>query len=833
IFRLFESYSWNLDDSTGGKDNEINPAILGYIFEKYINQKEFGAYYTRNEITEYLCDRTINQLILNAVSVGWVEERNPTSNQTTPNINDIIANLDANTTRRLLLETLPKLTLLDPACGSGAFLVAAMKTLKYIYSALLGKIEYLPDNTLTAELEKIKKNHPSLDYFITKQIITQNLYGVDIMAEATEIAKLRLFLALVSCAEKVEELEPLPNIDFNIMAGNSLIGLMQVQETDYNGRHIQLDLFTKTYRQVLEEKNRLIESYRQATAYSDDLQKLRDDIATIKAESLPILDEILRDEFKRLNIKYEQAQLTGKAQKREVTPEDIQALEPFHWGYEFDEIIQRRGGFDAIITNPPWEVLQTDEKEFFQKYDGLIQKKKLDIKAWEQQRLQMLKDPEIAATWLAYCSGFPHVSAYFKKSEQYKHQRSEISGKSVARKINLYCLFVEQCFNLLRPGGECGIVIPSGIYTDLGAKQLREMLFSKTQVTGLFGFENRQEIFEGVHRSFKFVVLTFQKGGKTHQFPAEFMRHDVADLSKFPSSESLSISVELVRRLSPDSISVMEFKGELDIHIAEKMARFPLLGEQIPGKWNLKLAQELNMTNDSHLFHQSPGGGRLALYEGKMIHQFTHEYAKPRYWIEEQEGRQALLGRKGTDEGQLLDYQAYRLGFRDVARNTDIRTMIATILPPNVLAGNTLIVSSDGLAGSELILVVSMLNSFVCDFIIRQKVTAHCNMFYIYQTPVPRLSAGDEYCADILSRAAKLICTTPECDDLAKSVGIGSHKNGVTDAASRAKLRAELDGIIAHLYGLNESEFSHILGNFPIVDEDAKDKALAEFRRWG
>ncbi|HIK09898.1 MAG TPA: hypothetical protein IGS52_06480, partial [Oscillatoriaceae cyanobacterium M33_DOE_052] len=86
---------------------------------------------------------------------------------------------------------------------------------------------------------------------------------------------------------------------------------------------------------------------------------------------------------------------------------------------------------------------------------------------------------------------------------------------------------------------------------------------------------------------------------------------------------------------------------------------------------------------------------------------------------------------------------------------------------------------------------------------------------------------------DIVSRAAKLICTTPEFDDLAKSVGIGSHKNGVTDAASRAKLRAELDGMIAHLYGLNESEFSHILGTFPIVDEDVKDKALAEFRRLG
>ncbi len=427
------------------------------------------------------------------------------------------------------------------------------------------------------------------------------------------------------------------------------------------------------------------------------------------------------------------------------------------------------------------------------------------------------------------------MSAYYRSSPQYQNQISVVNGKKQGTDINLYKLFVEQCFNLLRPGGECGIVIPSGIYTDLGAKQLREILFGKTQVTGLFCFENRRAIFEGVDSRFKFVVLTFQKGGETQQFPAEFMRHDVADLSKFPNSESLSISVELVRRLSPDSISVMEFKGELDIHIAEKMARFPLLGEQIPGKWNLKLTREFDITNDSHFFQQSPGVGRLPLFTGKMFYQFERTNEQPIYWIDEQEGRKALLGRR-DDEGQLMDYQGYRLVHRRIARNTDSRTMIAYITPPMVFTevnSTTIKVIETGISNQEMLFICGLANSFVLDWVLRQKVSTTLNMFYIYQLPVPRLTAGDEYFDDIVSRAAKLICTAPEFDDLAKSVGIGSHKNGVTDAGERAKLRAELDGIIAHLYGLTESEFSHILGTFPIVDEAVKAAALAEFRRLG
>jgi hypothetical protein len=838
IFNLFARYSWNLDDTPEGKENEINPAVLGYIFEKYINQKAFGAYYTRPEITEYLCDRTINKLILDRI--------NKSATHKFESITELLTRLDANICRRLLEDVIPNLTLLDPACGSGAFLIAAMKTLIYVYSAVIGRINFLTDHSLNSWLRQIEKEHPSLNYYIKKRIITDNLYGVDIMEEATEIAKLRLFLALVSSAHDVSELEPLPNIDFNIMAGNSLIGLIRVDETGFDtvgdsdalqGNLLQ-PLAAQNYKAILADKNQSIEQYKKhaflsseqdGTSQESRLLMLRSHIEKLNRESQEKLNLLLLDEFsKRLGIKYEEVQLTGKSKKRVLTADDIAALKPFHWGYHFDRVLER-GGFDAIITNPPWEIFKPQAKEFFAQHNEIVRKNKMDIKTFEKEQKKLLENPEIVKAWLEYQSQYPHISAYFRSSEQYKNQISIVNGKKAGTDINLYKLFVEQCFNLLRSGGECGIVIPSGIYTDLGTKQLREMLFSQTKVTGLFCLENRKTIFEGVDSRFKIVVLTFEKDGATTEFPSAFMRLDVQELQIFPGQDSLCISVELVRKLSPDSLSIMEFKNELDVRIAEKISNFPSLGERIEGKWNLRLTREFDMTNDSHLFKTQPGEGLTHLVQGGMFHQFQYNFAPPKYWINLGEGRAKILGRQ-KDDGQKLAYQDYRLVHRRIARNTDQRSLITTVLPPNSFCADTAQSVKNLLPYDVTLFITAIFNSFVLDSEIRRRITAHCDMHFIYALIVPRLTEGDRYFNDIVQRTAKLICTTPEFDELAQEVGLDSHKNGVPDETERAKLRAELDGIVAHLYGLTEEEFTYILATFPLVSETVKQAALEAYR---
>lgn len=1160
LLGLFGNYSWNLNDTPGGQDNEINPDVLGYIFEKYINQKAFGAYYTRPEITEYLCERTIHRLILDGVNGSgtgvppvssanhghdahatalnplaplsirqgaylphwtqqgatyavnfrlsdslpaevlkqWLAERediektarqmghelsdadldrleqlhsekvekwldaghgacwlkdqriarlvadalshfdgqryvlvawcvmpnhvhvvfrpqaghelpdilhswksftskeankilkrsgefwqaeyydhlirnendfrkqvqyvleNPVkanlegwkwvgccgtgggtgvspvedhgrdghatkrhgrdARATFDSVGDLLLALDAPLCKKLLHEVLPSMRLLDPACGSAAFLVSAMKTLINVYAAVIGKIDFLSDRDLQAWLKKTQKEHKSVSYFIKRSIITNNLFGVDIMEEATEIAKLRLFLALVASAQNADDLEPLPNIEFNIMAGNSLVGLMHVDDAEFEKRH-PADFFRKSYREVLEEKNELIEVYRRATTYGHDLQELRDNIQARKQAAVPALNDILLGEFVHLGIKYEEATLSGtgvspvkdtakmavpRVKKRALTLADIAALKPFHWGYEFDQILgcgtgvppveehgrdghatRKRGGFDAIITNPPWEIFKPNAKEFFEEYSDLVTKKKMSVKDFEKEQTKLLKDEDTRAAWLKYQSEYPHVSAFYRSAPQYKNQISIVDGKKAGSDTNLYKLFTEQCFNLLRPGGYCGIVIPSGIYTDLGTKQLREMLFDHSRITGIFCIENRKEVFEGVHRSFKFVVLTFEKVDEasrlvaremvdeasrlvqkttkrdasstmgtsrdgsstfaTTSFPAAFMRHDVAELERFPQEGSIEISVPLVRRLAPDSLSVMEFKSQMDVRIAEKMLKFPLLGERIEGAWNVAFTAEFHMTNDSRLFKTEPGKGRLPLYEGKMIWHFDHRFAENKWWVSETEGRAALKPR----ENGRYDYEYYRIGFRDVAASTNERTLIATVIPPRVFAGNTLPTLIEPTEPTAMAAIVALFDSLLADWFMRQRVTNHCNFFYMKQLPVPRLTEKDEAFRPIVERAARLICTTPEFDDLAKEivdepsrlVGTrrdaastvrtsrdGSSTFGATDSAERAKLRAELDGLVAHLYGLTEDEFAYILTTFPLVPDAVKIAAHNAFR---
>jgi len=882
VFGLFASFTWHLDDTPGGDADEINPDVLGYIFEKYINQKAFGAYYTRPEITSYLADRSIHQLILERVyepampELGLKEIKFAT-------VPDLLARMDARTALKLVNQVLPSITILDPAVGSGAFLVAALKSLINVYYAVVGRAELGASAELDKWLKAIRKNHTSVGYYIKRRIVTDNLHGVDIMEEACEIAKLRLFLSMVASVRRVEDLEPLPNIDFNILPGNSLVGLMRVDAQHFDRKNTamtQMSLFAETqarsFTQLLVEKNRQLDTYRHHAdrlGKTVDLRGLRDGIDAEMRSANVVMNEMLRDEFEKYGIKFEQAtwdaakRTLGKPKKRLVERVDIDAQTPFHWGYVFDDIVQKRGGFDIILANPPWEVFKPQAKEFFAEYSDVVSKNKMTIKEFEKEQATLLQNAEVRAAWLAYESRFPHMSQWFRAAPEFKHQSAVVGGKKTGSDVNLYKLFVERSFHLLRAGGHCGIVIPSGIYTDLGAKGLRDLLFGQTQIEGLFCFENRKTIFEGVDSRFKFVVLTFEKiadarlqaagernasappndllaaqaveaqGGATGttRFPAAFMRHDVAELDRFPHEGALWLEVELIKRLSPDSHSVMEFKGALDVQIAEKMLVFPLLGERIEGTWNLSLTREFDMTNDSHLFKTEAGPGRLALYEGKMIWQFDSKYAEPRYWVEEMAGRQVVLGRR-PDEGQELDYQAYRLAFRDIARNTDTRTLICTVIPPT-FHGNKLptvkVFDSEGqrqIDDATQLFLSAVWNSFAMDWVLRQKVTTTINFFYLYQLPVPRLSASNPRFGPIIQRAARLICTTPEFDALALSVGLTGHQDGATDPTERARLRAELDGLVAHLYGLSEEEFTHILGTFPLVAQPVKVAAHNAYR---
>lgn len=874
--RFFGSFSWNLNDVPGGEDNEINPDVLGYILEKYVNQKSFGAYYTRPEITGYLCEHTVHRLVLDAVNTpdAIVEAAKlaglPVRRFDT--VAHLLKKLDDNLATRLLDSVLPSLSLLDPACGSGAFLVGAMKTLIDLYASVFSWIEFHGNAGLKSRLATIREDHASLDYFIKHRIITDNLYGVDLMPEAVEIARLRLFLSLAASVETVDQLEPLPNIDFNVMPGNSLIGLLHVDPKKVSSSNI----FDKPYDEIVADRDRRLDTYRHTAAYADDLTALRDGIASINANAQQLLDLLLLGQFESLGIKFEQAtwddakNQAGKPKKRPLLPADIVRLAPFHWAFAFSRVMSR-GGFDAIITNPPWEVLKPNGKEFFEGYSDVVTKKSMTIHDFEAEQERLLKDNEIRLAWLDYLSTYRHQSAYFRAAPEYRHQSALANGKRTSSDLNLYKLFVERCFRLLRPGGQCGIVVPTAVYSDLGSKGLREMMFTEGELDSVIGLSNEKWIFEGVHHDFRFCLLVFGRGGMTSDFDALFRFRVEEAMTPTELGHALDtgeprirMTLDEVKHFAPATLSIRELRGEKDRDLTYKMLRFPTLGEDVAERWKLTLTNEFHMTADSDLHLYSQAGDALPLVEGKMIDQFEVTPEEATRWVSKAAAHARLLATRqrevriaakrlsvcpSDDLYELrLDYESYRFAFRDVGNSMNERSMIATVLPPDVFCPHTVSLEKVFLANDpasidalnrpaissrERLFLCGVCNSFVIDAWLKRTVAKHVSFYFVYSLPVPRLRAADAAFGPIVERVAKLICTTPAFDDMAREAGLNppDHTAGVTDPNERAALRAELDAMVAHLYGLTDEQFAHVLETFPLVDSGVRQATMNEFTR--
>jgi len=261
IFSLFNSYNWIIEEKQGDTIS-ITPSVLGHIYEKSVVQKETGSYYTPKEITNYIAKNTISSY---------------------ENILDLLNQKDFSDTQlkqisTLYFEFLKKLSICDPACGSGAFLIAAEQILYKLYK----KCVIILENTKYFEKEKEKiQQFNSLDYYIKREIITNNLYGVDIQEGCVEIAKLRLWLSLISeMPEKQKNIEPLPNIDFNIMVGNSLIGYEKLPKKI---KTTILD-WIEEKKSIVNELKELKNEYRK-TKSSQQAQKIKN-VISLKSKTL-------------------------------------------------------------------------------------------------------------------------------------------------------------------------------------------------------------------------------------------------------------------------------------------------------------------------------------------------------------------------------------------------------------------------------------------------------------------------------------------------------------------------------------------------------------------
>jgi hypothetical protein len=603
LFDFFDQYEWHLDTRHTASGKDINPDVIGYIFEKYINDRaNMGAYYTKEDITDYISKNCIlpylfdetkrhypkafnadaelwqmvkqsgDLYIYDAVKKGvseplpkeieqgindvskrsewnkpatinyalpteiWrevVDRRNRytevkckidkgdiqhINDFITYNLNirqfaqDVVENTNDPELLKHFYKALNSVTIIDPTCGSGAFLFAAMNILEPLYESCLQRMENFVVEAPKGKykffeetLAQVKSpEHPNLQYFIYKSIILRNLYGVDIMKEAVEIAKLRLFLKLVATVEADYRkpnlgLEPLPDIDFNIRAGNTLVGFATEAELQKGLTYTIDGVLAKP---VIEEKCEIVgnafKRYKEIQlTYGDDFKEFK----KAKAE--------LNKRLKELN--HELNQLLHKQASGLKYDQWLQSHQPFHWFAEFYEIVQENGGFDVIIGNPPYV-------EFVAK----------------------------------------------KASYQLKDYQTEKCG-------NLYAYVIERSLQIIKDKNNLGMIVPLTIASNNNMQKLRDLISSIGTIY-YSHFEIRPaKLFDGVDQRLTIFILR-----KTNSIQVK-----TTSIQRWNSDgrEVLFKSLHYVN--SFNSSSIWRLSSNLELSIFEKFQKHKRISENL------------------------------------------------------------------------------------------------------------------------------------------------------------------------------------------------------------------------------------------------------------
>ncbi|MDI6810645.1 MAG: TaqI-like C-terminal specificity domain-containing protein [archaeon] len=352
VIEFLDSFKFVHKEQLGNGDS-IDPEILGYIFERAMtatDRKGTGAYYTPKSITKYISENTIYPYILDKANEFLKTERGYKDTELINDIEELFI-LPATTLNEIWNKIVLEIRVLDNACGSGAFLLAAANILFELNRRINDKLGL-----------------GNSDIFMKKWILMHNLYGVDINPNGIEIAKLRLWLWLVDSYEP-ERVEPLPNIDYNLRMGNSLIGYIDLSE--FKGAKFTLvdflwDEEKATLEKLLKERNNLIREYKRAEG--EEATELKSSVQELDGKISNLLNADLYKKF--------------HAKKIKIAKETFLKLNPFHWGFEFNEAFdldkpKEERGFDVVIGNPPYVrqealgELKTYFQDHYEVYHGI------------------------------------------------------------------------------------------------------------------------------------------------------------------------------------------------------------------------------------------------------------------------------------------------------------------------------------------------------------------------------------------------------------------------------------------------------------------------------
>jgi N-6 DNA Methylase len=803
-----------------GPDGETPSKVSGS------ERKLTGSYYTPDSLVQELIKSALDPVIEQRLAAGSAEP----------------------------VEALLAIRVIDPACGSGHFLLAAARRLAERLAQLRSA-----DGAV----------NPQAYRHALREVIARCIFGVDRNPMAIELARTALWL------EGFEEGRPLSFLDHHLQCGDALLGLTDLKvlhkgipknafvplsgddketcklltqtnakglkqlERDLQGQQVSFEFDETSGLQILNAieampSERTEDITRKETAYLQFLEQAKVSHLAHAAD-LMLGAYLLAKTGKKAQAIPTSASLyleLTTTTRTNVHEEQLAASQEIccyarvlHWPLAFPQVFAA-GGFDCVLGNPPWEVSQMGEEEFFATRAPEIAKL-IGAKRKTAIADLPLTNPSLWDAFAVESQKIGAVNNFYRESGRFQ--------LTAVGKLNTYSLFAETMSGIVSVSGRAGFIVPTGIATDDSTKAFFGSISQSGKLVSLFDIENREAVFPAVHRSFKFCLLTLGDSSE-----AEFVCYASQTNQLADPRRRFKLTPDEFRLLNPNTLTFPVFRSNRDAELTKKIYRAaPVLifeNKNDGNPWGIQFSQGLfNMTSDSSLFFESPSSDRLPLYEAKLIHQFDHRWATytadgnsrdmtlaekqdpnsavvPRYWVDKSEVKARLLA-KGWKRGWLM-------GWRDICRATDERTVIASVLDC-VGVGHTAPLIFTTQEPSFAAALLANFNTLALDYCARVKIGGtHLTYGYLKQFPI--LSPNDYSEKDIdyiKQRILELTYCSTGLTHWANELGYTGNPFPF-NRLRRAVLRAELDAYFARLYGLNRDELRYILDPADVMGEN-------------
>jgi N-6 DNA Methylase len=792
-------------------------------------RKRSSSYYTPDSLVQLLLDRALDPVIDRTVNEN--SER--------------------------AVEALLELSIIDPACGSGHFLLAAGRRLA----------------TRVAQLRS--PGAPSAEDWrhALREVARCCLFGVDRNPMAVELCQTALWI------ESVDPGKPLTLLEGHVQCGDSLIGVW-----DLSG--LAGGIPDEAYKPFIGDEKVAAAGWRKlnkverdrplalpfsgpppalvaAARAVDNLPE--DEVGQVEVKASRLADFHRQTDWRSLKAAcdlYVAAFFVPKIQPPDrytgqtlpttrviwdvleggdsyagaiaLAADVSDSIHAFHWPLAFPQV-SARGGFDVVLGNPPWDTMSPDAKEFFSPYDGAVRFMSPDD---QKRRIDELKaQPDAQSAWDAYSRHLYCAANFMKESGRYQLFSEGNLGKG---DFNVYRMFAETAFQIARNGGYAAQFVPEGFYKGANAAALRTAVFNLFDLKLLVGFVNTRAIwFPSVHQQFEFCLYVAEKGGKTNSFTAAFRVNSHEKLTEIVAGhDGLRIPLSMVSEFSPDAMAIMEFGAQDDIDICRKMyQRYPRFGEKIEGLPYRTYMAEIHMGNNRDLFVEDSDG--LPVFEGRMLDVYDYRakgYASGR-------GRSAdwvslAFGSAGKSiqpqwyipndcaPNKILDrINTYRIGFCDVVNPTTEKCLISALIPPETVCGHsvlTILFEEGGMRDS--LLWIGIANSLAMDFIVRKKVRLHMTYTILDTLPFPRNLIETNGTNQIVRRVYALCAVGKEMDgfrQLAQEQFGDDTPQPTEDYSTRERLAAEINVLVASkVYGLTKKDVLYILDPRNVLGPD-------------